>query len=139
MQGDDCCAGCGLSGCGLGRWCGRGRCMWVPLCIFLPLPPLDGLELYTGVQGFTGPANRGGSGSFGFHEGFNWGLPIGGFMAGQFGANFTQSNFDGNYLTNATRDQTFLTGGLYRRVDWGFQGGLVVDYLHDDWDYAADL
>ena len=33
----------------------------------------------------------------------------------------------------------FLTAGLFRRVDYGLQGGLVVDYLHDDWVYQADL
>jgi hypothetical protein len=91
------------------------------------------------VQGFTGPANRGGSGSFGFHEGFNWGIPIGGFMAGQIGAAWTQSNFDGNYLTPDQRNQFFATAGLFRRADWGLQGGVVFDYLHDDWDYTADL
>jgi hypothetical protein len=91
------------------------------------------------VQGFTGPANRGGSGSFGFHEGFNWGMPVLGCLAWQWGANWTQNNFDGNYLTPDNRNQIFLTSGLYRRVDWGFQGGLVVDYLHDEWDYSADL
>ena len=32
-----------------------------------------------------------------------------------------------------------MTSGLFRRVDWGFQGGLVFDYLHDEWDYSADL
>ncbi|HBE69968.1 MAG TPA: hypothetical protein DDW52_17620, partial [Planctomycetaceae bacterium] len=37
------------------------------------------------------------------------------------------------------RSQMFLTGGLFRRVDYGLQGGLVVDYLHDDWFYKADL
>ena len=29
-----------------------------------------------GAHGFTGPANRGETGSFGFHVGFNWGTPI---------------------------------------------------------------
>ncbi len=128
----------GCSPCGLVR-CGTGTCTWVPLCLFLPLPPLDGLEIHHGAQGYTGPANRGGSGSFGMHEGFNWGLPLCGFMGGQWGANWTQSNFDGNYLTEDTRHQVFATAGLYRRVDWGFQGGLVFDYLRDDWDYQADL
>ena len=60
MQSDACCSGCGLAGCGLGRWCGRGQCTWMPLCIFLPMPPIDCLEGFGGVQGFTGPANRGG-------------------------------------------------------------------------------
>jgi hypothetical protein len=122
-----------------GRWGGWGTCFYVPICLFLPRPPMDGLEFFGGVQGFTGPANRGGSGSFGFHEGFNWGLPICGCLAGQFGANWTQSNFDGNYLTPDTRNQRFVTAGLFRRMDWGFQGGVVVDYLHDAWDYSADL
>jgi hypothetical protein len=122
-----------------GGWGGWGACMWVPLCIFVPRPPLDGLELHSGVQGFTGPANRGAGGSFGFHEGFNWGIPLAGFFATQWGANWTQNNFDGTFLSADSRHQTFATGGLYRRVDWGFQGGVVVDYLHDEWDYSADL
>jgi hypothetical protein len=125
--------------CGPGNWGGWGACVWIPLCVFVPRPPLDGLEFAGGVQGFTGPVNRGQSGSFGFHEGFNWGMPLCGYLAGQWGANWTQDNFDGNYLTPDLRHQIFVTGGLYRRVDWGFQGGLVVDYLHDEWDYSADL
>jgi hypothetical protein len=138
--GGDGCGPCGpCRACGPGQWGGWGACVWVPLCIFIPRPPLDAFELFGGVQGFTGPANRGGGGSFGFHEGFNWGMPLFGCMAWQWGANWTQSNFDGNYLTDDTRQQIFVTGGLFRRVDWGFQGGLVVDYLHDEWDYSADL
>jgi hypothetical protein len=137
MPGDPCCGGCGTPGCNL---CGRGGCTWVPLCLALPLPPIDGLEVYGGVQGFTGPANRGGSGSFGFHEGFNWGVPCCCcVMAAQLGATWTQNNFDGNYLTSNQRDQTFLTAGLNRRADFGLQGGFVVDYFHEEWDYTADL
>jgi uncharacterized protein DUF6666 len=131
LYGDPCCpkrcAAC----------CGQTR--WIPICLAIPLPTLDGLEGFGGVQGFTGPANRGGSGSFGFHEGFNWGNPLFGFLSGQWGANWTQSNFSGNFLTPDNRDQIFFTAGLFRRVDWGFQGGLVFDYLHDEWDYTADL
>src|SRR5439155_14079823 len=74
-----------------------------------------------------------------FHEGFNWGIPIAGFLSGQWGANWTQSNFSGSYFTTDNRNQIFFTAGLFRRVDWGFQGGLVFDYLHDEWDYSADL
>jgi hypothetical protein len=133
--GGNCCRPCGP-----GQWGGWGACVWVPLCIFIPRPPLDGLELFGGVEGFTGPANRGGSGSFGFHEGLNMGIPgCLGCFAWQWGANWTQSSFDGNFLTDDSRQQIFATGGLFRRVDWGFQGGLVVDYLHDEWDYSADL
>jgi hypothetical protein len=113
--------------------------VWIPICVFIPRPPLEGFELLSGVQGFTGPANRGGAGSFGFHEGFNWGMPVAGCMAFQWGALWTQSNFDGSDLTRDGRNQIFVTGGLFRRVDWGLQGGLVVDYLHDEWDFSADL
>jgi hypothetical protein len=120
--------------CGPWRSCGP-----VPPCCLLPCIPYDNLEFFGGVQGFTGPLNRGGSGSFGFHEGFNWGIPFCGEIAWQWGMNWTQSNFDGNYLTEDQRNQIFLTGGFFRRVDWGLQCGLVVDYLHDEWDYTADL
>src|SRR5262245_42856588 len=121
-----------------GNWCGDG-CRWVPLCLFVPLPSFSCFEVFGGVQGFTGPANRGGSGSFGFHEGFNWGVPLAGFVSGQLGVNWTQSNFSGSFFTPDSRNQIFFTTGLFRRVDWGFQGGLVFDYLHDGWDYSADL
>lgn len=133
---------CGEAACATcrpGGWGGWGACVWIPICVFIPRPPLEGLELLSGVQGFTGPANRGGAGSFGFHEGFNWGMPVAGCMAFQWGALWTQSNFDGSDLTRDNRNQIFVTGGLFRRVDWGLQGGLVVDYLHDEWDYSADL
>ena len=136
--------GCGLLNCGgdccqpdcCGQW---NSCGPVSPCCLLPCVPVNGLEFFAGVQGFTGPLNRGGSGSFGFHEGFNFGVPTCGCLAWQIGANTTQCNFEGNFLTDDSRNQVFLTGGLYRRVDWGIQGGLVVDYLHDEWDYEADL
>jgi len=127
----------GLCGPGGPNGCGQWRCG--AICLPIARPPLNNFEIFGGVQGFTGPANRGGSGSFGFHEGFNWGLPIGGCLAGQVGTRWTQSNLDGNYLTPDTRHQNFITAGLFRRVDWGLQGGVVFDYFHDDWDYRADL
>jgi hypothetical protein len=143
---DACCGPCGpcglFGGCGpkrCGGWGGCGGCVWIPLCIFIPRPPIDCFEVFGGVQGFTGPANRGGSGSFGFHEGFNWGVPLAGFVSGQLGVNWTQSNFSSSFFTPDSRNQIFVTTGLFRRVDWGFQGGLVFDYLHDEWDYSADL
>ena len=42
-------------------------------CCAVPCPVLSfrDTELFAGVHGFTGPRNRGESGSFGFHEGFN--------------------------------------------------------------------
>src|SRR5262245_53286563 len=134
VSGGNCCGPCGMDCCGNWRSCGP-----VPPCCLLPCIPLDNLEFFGGVQGFTGPANRGGSGSFGFHEGFNWGTPFCGYLAWQWGVNWTQNNFDGSFLTDDQRNQIFLTAGMFRRVDWGLQGGLVVDYFHDEWDYSADL
>ena len=133
------CLNCGIDPCPpncCGNW---NSCGPVSPCVLLPRVPLNGLEFFGGVQGFTGPLNRGGSGSFGFHEGFNFGAPCCGCWGKQFGVNLTQSNFDGSFFTDNSRNQVFLTGGLFRRVDWGLQGGLVVDYLHDQWDYEADL
>jgi hypothetical protein len=74
--------------------------------------------------------------SFGFHGGANWGfhLPCSSpEIAFQLGALFTSSNYDGEFSTFDKRTQTFVTGGIYRRVDWGLQGGLVIDYLNDEW------
>lgn len=143
---------CGPEGCGSGS-CGRGacggscggcgqcwHCLHLPLC--LPQIRLQNLEIFAGVHGFTGPANRGGTGSFGFHEGFNWGgcLP---FLANavslQIGGMATQSNFNGSDFTLDDRNQGFITGGLFRRADCGLQGGIVFDYMHDEWYYQVDL
>lgn len=66
-------------------------------------------------------------------------MPLFPCVAFQWGVNWTENNFDGSFVTPDNRDQIFLTGGLFRRSDWGFQGGLVVDYMHDEWDYQADL
>jgi hypothetical protein len=100
-------------------------------------------EGFAGVQGFTGPMNRGSTGSFGFHQGLNWGrhLPLlfGDAVAGQVGVRAVQSNFRGAEFTDDERRQVFLTGGLFRRVDWGLQGGAVVDYLHESWYLQADF
>ncbi|MFN0017874.1 MAG: DUF6666 family protein [Pirellulaceae bacterium] len=106
-------------------------------CCF-QLPRLCYFEAFAGAHGFTGPLNRG-TGSFGFQEGFNAGLP---FLCGttfQGGINATQSNFEGSPFTADDRTQFFTTLGFFRRVDCGLQAGLVVDYLNDNWDYGVDL
>jgi hypothetical protein len=76
-------------------------------------------------------------GNFGFYGGFNWGLPLCriscGLFAGQFGIRSVHSNFGGNAFTTDNRDQLFLTAGFFRRVDYGFQGGVVADVLWDNW------
>ncbi|MEM9364675.1 MAG: DUF6666 family protein [Planctomycetota bacterium] len=123
--------------------------------LFLPILRVDWnrFEFFAGTQGFKGPLNypaldvagqtRGGSGSFGYHQGFNegrslrplWGLDL----AAQFGLRATQTNPDGEEFTTENRTQIFLTGGFFRRVDYGLQYGVVVDYLNDDWFYQTDL
>jgi hypothetical protein len=129
-QGGTCCDPC----CGNWHSCGPA-----PICCLLPRLDCSSFEVFGGVQGFTGPANRGCSGSFGFHEGFNWGTSLCGCGAFQIGSNWTQSNFDGNNFTDESRDQVFVTAGWFRRCDMGFQGGIVFDWLHDEWDYEVDL
>lgn len=124
-------------GCGT---CTDGSCT---SCL-IPCPTLcfDNFQFMVGTQGFTGPANRGETGSFGFYYGTNWAIPMPCSVHGlgvQVGFRGTTSNFSGAESTDATRNQYFVTGGLFRRADWGLQGGVVVDYLHDNWYYQADL
>lgn len=109
-------------------------------------------DLWLGSVGFSGASSSLGAaagdagqvaGNFGFQQGFNFGTRLPGLLCGQFGSQlgmrFTQSQLDGTSAGADHRTQTFVTAGLFRRVDYGFQGGLVVDYLHDDWVYKADL
>lgn len=101
------------------------------------------MEYFVGVQGFKGVPNLGESGSFGFNEGINWGFPMPILpllsLSGQVGARFTQSDFYGANLTADSHSQTFLTGGISRRVDYGFQMGVAVDYLNDNWYYDGSF
>lgn len=136
--------------CGVDGFCTDVNCAE---CCLVPcgMLPAGNLELSVGVQGFTGPTNYqftdpnlqnlSGSGSFGFNESVNWGIPIPGFqcLGGQIGFRATHSNFAGAEFTNESRNQTFLTAGLFRRVDVGLQGGAVVDYLSDNWYRDADF
>ncbi len=109
-------------------------------------------EIWIGTTGFTLPGsilttanNSTGAieGSFGFQEGFNFGNRLPSLLCGQvgsqLGARFIQAQLDGSEAGADRRNQAFVTGGLFRRVDYGLQCGLVVDYLHDDWIYKADL
>jgi hypothetical protein len=127
------CAGCGS--------CGGDGCDQCCL-VACPQIPWDDLTIFGGVQGFTGPKNLGQASSFGFHEGFNWGAPVpcfNGCLGMQFGARFTQSNLSGASFSPDTRHQMFLTGGFFRRVDWGLQAGVAFDHLSDDWYTNTDL
>jgi hypothetical protein len=128
---DACCPDC------CGQW---NSCGPVHPCELLPYVSLTNLQTFAGVQGFTNMLNRGGTSSFGFYEGLNHSIPVcGPCLCGQVGMQWTQSNFNGSFVTPQDRQQIFLTTGLFRRVDCGLQGGLVFDYLHDEWDYQLDL
>jgi hypothetical protein len=129
-MGDGC--ACGGAGCGL---CQQG--IWAVLC-----EARQRTEWYHGATAFTGPINRGGTGSFGFEGGLNTASPLFWGWRGlgvQAGLGGTISNFNGSDITRDQRNQTFVTLGLFRRVDWGLQGGIVVDHLHDDWYANVDL
>ncbi len=69
--GSDCCDG-PVPDCG-----GCGQCGTCNGCL-IPCPrlTLDNFEIFAGVQGFTAPLNRGETGSFGFHYGANWSVPV---------------------------------------------------------------
>jgi hypothetical protein len=111
----------------------------------IPCPTIDWnrFTFFAGINSFTGPLNRGGAASFGFTEGFNFGKGFNdlgrGELSAQFGLRGTQTNLSGSETTTSDRKQLFLTTGLFHRADWGLQGGAVVDYMHDDWNYNLDL
>ncbi len=110
-------------------------------------------DLWVGTSSFVNPSstftNAAGTnvgqveGAFGFQEGFNFGSQLPSLLSGQVGSQigmrFVQSNLAGTQLSNSSRNQMFATAGLFRRVDYGFQGGVVFDYLHDQWIERVDL
>jgi hypothetical protein len=109
------------------------------------------LAFFAGVQGFKGPLDLGRNGNFGFHEGANWSGPLGDpWHSGyQVGIRAVHSNFLGNQVSTVnntpiaddnSRDQIFVTAGLFHRaIEGGLQGGVVFDYLHDNYYDQADL
>jgi hypothetical protein len=101
-------------------------------------------EFSFGAQGFknqvfaTPGANRAPENcSFGLYTGFNTGLPLYkvtcGVVSGQVGLNYVQSNFEDGFFSTSDRQQTFITAGLFRRVDYGLQFGTVADILNESW------
>ena len=135
--------GCGCGACGTGSCCGRGGCApgdcW--------LSGLGGIlrqgEYFFGATGFQEPVYSAPIGtdevqdsSFGFYGGANFGIPLCrltcGVLSGQAGVRSVQTNFSGNEFTSESRDQLFVTAGVYRRVDYGIQFGIVGDFLQDE-------
>lgn len=126
------CDTCGVDACDSGM-CGTcNECIWTRMGgIF------SNGDYRVGVHGFKNPINRDQDGSFGFHGGVNLGMPLSrlscGLFSGQIGINSVQSNFSGSSFTDQGRNQLFVTTGIFRRVDYGLQGGMVYDYLQDEW------
>lgn len=126
------CDTCGIGGCDSGQ-CGTCKeCIWTHMGgIF------TNADYRVGVHGFKNPLNRDQDGSFGFHGGVNLGTPLSrlscGLFSGQIGINNVQSNFSGSSFTDQSRSQLFVTTGIFRKVDYGLQGGMVYDYLQDEW------
>lgn len=143
---------CG-EGCGFGPdACDPDPCWFAPGCVApwwwddFASYWLCGFEVFAGVHGFKGPADRGRNGNFGFHEGINFGAPLGDpwGMGYQAGFQAVHSNFSGDQtlglLSNSDRDQFFFTGGIFhRKPAGGVQWGVVYDYLHDSYHGTADL
>lgn len=108
------------------------------------------LLLFAGVHGFKGPTDLGLSGNFGFHEGLNWGAPLGdpwGYGY-QVGFQALHSNFAGNQtlpgplpsFDTADRNQVFFTAGFFRRPQGdGLQAGTAFDLFYDNYYHRSTL
>lgn len=137
----DTCCGPACGGCDMGYEIFDGSCGWW----------IKNLTVSAGGQGFKGPLDRGANGDFGLNEGVGFSGPVGDpwNVGYQIGANFLQSNFtrsdtvtlnDGETFRSTSRNQTFITAGLFRRaLCGGLQGGIAYDYFHDDYYVQYDL
>jgi hypothetical protein len=165
---DGCVGGCAGGGCASGNcgscnsrdpWadpfpcpeCGvfgyhRMGCGRVAACLDNCLGPLiREWSLFAGAQGFKGPIDLGLNGNYGFNEGFNAAGPIIPFprfgLGYQIGGRFTQSDLSGNVFGTNSRDQQFLTAGLFHRAyrHCGLQWGVVYDWLSENYYTKASL
>jgi hypothetical protein len=139
------CSSCGS----VGGSCGPNYCGNCGLCSQLWAECtsrwLNRFNYFAGVHGFKGPVDQGLNGNFGFHEGLNWGAPLGDpwGIGYQVGVEAVHSNFSGDQVAGARRndrDQVFVTGGLFRRPSCGgLQWGVAFDLLHDSYYDKADM
>lgn len=121
--------------------CGSSCCS--PCCPDPCNTAWENLQVFGGVEGFKSAVDQGVNGNFGFHEGVNWGgalFEYGG-IGGQLGAQAVQSNLGESFLFEDNRIQFFLTTGLFHRPmnNNGWQGGVVWDWLHDDYYAQMDV
>ncbi len=108
------------------------------------------LDVFTGVEGFKGPEDIGNAnGNFGVRAGVNaavpvfqrWGIGL------QAGLAADISNLKGSpypfFDTATTRDQYFVTVGMFQRINRGegsaFTWGFVYDFLQDNYYSALDM
>jgi hypothetical protein len=115
--------------------CGR-----VAACLENCLGPLiREWSVFAGTQAFKGPIDLGLNGNFGFNEGMNTAGPIIPFprfgLGWQIGGRFTQSDLSGNVFGTNTREQQFLTAGVFHRAyrHRGLQWGVVYDWLSENY------
>jgi hypothetical protein len=104
-----------------------------------------------GVTSFQNEANLGLLGNYGVNEYLNWSMPLwNAFGLGwQVGVRGVQSNFQsvtiadgtGQSSTSNSRDQVFVTTGLFTRAfqGRGLQGGAAYDYLRDNYYDNIDV
>jgi hypothetical protein len=155
MDGEMMDGGCGAFGCNGCDECdncaGIGFCGFLKGCndclkqtyLFSPCA-WKNFSFYTGKQGFKNPTDLGLNGDFGYHGGVNWGSPLWNRygIGYQLGGALLMSDFEGHSgpLRNR-RTQSFITSGIFRRApcSHGFQGGLVADYLADNFYVHANL
>lgn len=115
-----------------------------------PCSFLNEASIFLGPQSFKTPIDAGLVGNFGFHAGANTGDAIWHrFGIGyQLGGAYSFSNFNGAVAAGGpgvpvgnVRRQVFLTGGLFHRAFYGYgwQGGVVVDYLDDSFFVTTSL
>lgn len=128
--------------------CPQGFCdrmhAWAHNCWFFSPEIWRNFNEFSGVQAFKGPVDRGVNGNFGFQKGVNWANPLWddlglGF---QLGGLIALSDFDGGAgIVNHGRDQYFVTSGLFHRprCNQGWQGGAVLDFLHDQFYVDMNL
>lgn len=136
---------CDPAGCGVHPDCATyavGPLWWVGHPRFRGL--LRDLSVFGGVHGFKGPPDQGRNGNFGFHEGVNFGAPLGGpwGLGYQIGTAVVHSNFTGsgdNQFAGQDRNQVFFTAGLFHRQCIGLNWGVVFDYLDDSYYANVNL
>jgi hypothetical protein len=111
---------------------------------------LSDFSLFAGGEGLSAVVpGQGAESGIGFREGFNWGGPVGGTIAGdnwreigfQLGFAADQFNIQSNAAgISGELSEIFVTGGLFHRaMNGGLQWGLVFDYAHDSFLLTEDL